>query len=92
MDSLFINKSDNIFLAGHNGLVGSAFQNQLKKDGYKNIFTIDKKNLDLRKEHEVKSYLSQNNFEQAEWHFNGLKVKKSNLSTIASSKIEPCLL
>tara|TARA_B100000686_G_scaffold319002_1_gene369315 strand:- start:456 stop:3830 length:3375 start_codon:yes stop_codon:yes gene_type:complete len=27
----------------------------------------------------------QNNFEQAEWHFKGLKVKKSNLSTIASS-------
>lgn len=63
MDSLFINKSDNIFLAGHNGLVGSAFKNQLQKDGYKNIFTIDKKNLDLRKEHEVKSYLSQNNFD-----------------------------
>ena len=68
MDSLFINKSDNIFLAGHNGLVGSAFKNQLQKDGYKNIFTIDKKNLDLRKEHEVKSYLSQNNFDLVQDH------------------------
>ena len=62
MDSLFINKSDNIFLAGHNGLVGSAFQNQLKKMDIK-IFLQLIKNLDLRKEHEVKSYLSQNNFD-----------------------------
>ena len=29
-----ISKSSNIFLAGHNGMVGSAIFNRLKKDGY----------------------------------------------------------
>ena len=37
-----------IFLTGHRGLVGSSILNLLKKKGYKNIITIEKKKLDLR--------------------------------------------
>ncbi len=34
-----IKKKDKIFLAGHNGLVGSAIYRLLKKRGYTNIIT-----------------------------------------------------
>ena len=40
-------KSTKIYVAGHNGLVGSAIVRQLKRNGYKNIITADKKKLDL---------------------------------------------
>ena len=38
-------KSDKVFVAGHNGLVGSAVVNLLKNRGFKNLLTIDRKNL-----------------------------------------------
>ena len=38
-----IKKNEKIFVAGHNGLVGSAIVRQLKLKGYKNIITINKK-------------------------------------------------
>ena len=41
-------KSDNIFIAGHKGLVGSAVYDLLKKKGYKNLIIIDRKKIDLR--------------------------------------------
>jgi len=40
-------KSTKIYVAGHNGLVGSAIVRELKRNGYKNIITADKKELDL---------------------------------------------
>ena len=43
-----MNKSDVIFVAGHKGLVGSSVVNRLKKDGFKNLVTIEKKKIDLR--------------------------------------------
>ena len=42
-----INKKDKIFLAGHNGMVGSSIFKKLKENGYKDVITISKKNLDL---------------------------------------------
>ena len=41
-------KSDKIYIAGHNGLVGSSVFNLLKKNGFKNLITVDRKKLDLR--------------------------------------------
>ena len=41
-------KTDNIFVAGHNGLVGSSVLNLLIEKGYKKIITVDRKKLDLR--------------------------------------------
>ena len=38
-----LKKDKKIFLAGHKGLVGSAILRILKKKGFKNIITIDKK-------------------------------------------------
>ncbi len=40
-------KNDKIYVAGHNGLVGSAILRRLKKEGFKNIITRDHTELDL---------------------------------------------
>ena len=40
-------KNSKIYVAGHNGLVGSAIVRELKKKGYKKIITSSKKKLDL---------------------------------------------
>ena len=41
--NFMINKNDKIFVAGHNGLIGSAIIRELKSKGYKRIITIEKK-------------------------------------------------
>ncbi len=42
-----MNKSDKIYVAGHNGMVGSAIVRQLKKNGFTNLLTRSSKELDL---------------------------------------------
>jgi len=49
-------KNDAIFIAGHNGLVGSSVLKKLKKDGFKNIIIVNKKKLDLRNFEKVNRY------------------------------------
>ena len=49
-------KSDKIFIAGHNGLVGSSVYNLFKKKGYKNIIVVNRKNLDLKDSKKVNNY------------------------------------
>lgn len=46
-------KTDKIFVAGHNGLVGSAIVRQLENQGYINIITKSRKELDLRNQFAV---------------------------------------
>ena len=52
-----LNKNSKIFLAGHNGMVGSSILNFLKKKNYKNIFIINKKKLDLLNQSKTERYL-----------------------------------
>ena len=52
-----IKKNDKIFLAGHNGLVGSAILKVLKKNKHKNLITQDREKLDLFDQHKVNRYL-----------------------------------
>jgi GDP-L-fucose synthase len=52
-----VKKNDKIFLAGHNGLVGSAVLRKLKKLNYSNIITVEKKNLDLLDQKKVFNFL-----------------------------------
>ena len=40
-------KDSSIYVAGHNGMVGSAIVRLLLKSGYKNIITKSSKDLDL---------------------------------------------
>ncbi|MDA9629846.1 NAD-dependent epimerase/dehydratase family protein [Candidatus Pelagibacter sp.] len=49
-------KNSSIFLAGHNGLVGSAVLRQLKSLNFKKIITIPRKNLDLTNRDAVKNF------------------------------------
>ena len=55
-----MNKNAKIFVAGHNGMVGSSIIRKLILNGYKNIITIDKKDLDLRNQIDVFSFLKDN--------------------------------
>ena len=55
-----IDKKSKIFVAGHNGLVGSAIVRKLKEKGYKKIITIKKSKLDLTNQSKVFSFLKKN--------------------------------
>ena len=55
-----MNKTDKIFVAGHNGLVGSAIVRKLTSEGYSNILTVDKSTVDLRNQSSVKSWFEIN--------------------------------
>jgi len=67
-----INKNSKIFVAGHNGLVGSAIVRKLKEKGFKNILTISRLKLDLTNETKV---------------YNFLKKKKPKFIFLAAAKV-----
>ena len=48
-----LKKNSKIFVAGHNGLVGSSVVNLLKNKNYKKILTANRKKLDLRNQKKV---------------------------------------
>lgn len=51
-----MNKNSKIFVAGHNGLVGSAILKKLKEEGYSNIITKTKAKLDLLQSGDVATF------------------------------------
>ena len=55
-----MNKNKKIFVAGHNGHVGSAIVRKLKTLGYKSILTIRRKQLDLLDQKKVFKFLKKN--------------------------------
>ena len=57
-----IKKKDKIFVAGHNGLVGSAVLRKLKQKKYKNIYTVEKNKIDLLNQKDVFNFLMRNKF------------------------------
>ena len=67
-----LNKNSKIYLAGHNGLVGSAILRGLKKKGFKNIIYRSRKELDLKNQKKV---------------FNFLKNQKPDFIFIAAAKV-----
>ena len=52
-----INKNSKIFVAGHNGLVGSAIVRKLKLKGYKKYYYINRSRLDLTNQNKVYKFL-----------------------------------
>ena len=50
--------NSSIFVAGHNGLVGSALVRKLKTLGYTNIVTADRNMLDLSSQSEVRRFFA----------------------------------
>jgi GDP-L-fucose synthase len=67
-----MNYKSKIYVAGHNGLVGSSIVRRLKLKGYKNILTADRKDLDLTSQQKV---------------FDFLKKKKPKIVIIAAAKV-----
>jgi GDP-L-fucose synthase len=51
-----MNFNDKIYVAGHNGLVGSAIVRYLQQQGYRYIITSNSADLDLRDQHGVKKF------------------------------------
>jgi len=49
-------KNSKIYIAGHNGMVGSAIHRRLLKDGFTNIITRSSKELDLRNQQAVADF------------------------------------
>ena len=52
-----------IFVAGHKGLVGSAIVKELQTQGYTNLITADKSQLDLRDFNAVEAFFKAQNIE-----------------------------
>lgn len=50
--------NDKIYVAGHNGMLGSAIIRKLKEKGYNNIITKTSKELDLKNQSKVDGFLS----------------------------------
>ena len=67
-----INIDSKIFIAGHKGMLGSSILRILKKKGYKNLITVEKKSLDLRNQESVKNFF---------------KKKKLDAVIIAAAKV-----
>jgi len=61
-----MNQDKIIFVAGHKGLAGSAICRKLEKDGYHNISTRDRKELDLTDSYAVKAFFAS---EKPHWVF-----------------------
>ena len=57
-----VSKNSKIFLSGHKGLVGSAILKKLKEQGYQNIITRTKRQLDLRNQKKVLNFFKKNKF------------------------------
>ena len=53
-----MNKESKIYIAGHNGMVGSAISRKLKSEGFSNIITRSSKELNLINQQEVAEFFS----------------------------------
>ena len=56
-------KNSYIYVSGHNGLVGSAIVRKLRYEGFENIITVSKADLDLTNTNEVERFFSENTIE-----------------------------
>ena len=55
-----ITKNSKIYIAGHNGMVGSAIWRTLTAKGYTNLIGVTSKELDLRNQQAVQEFMNQN--------------------------------
>ena len=54
-----LRKDSKIFIAGHNGMVGSAIKRKLTNEGYNNLLIISSKDLELRDQSSVNNFFKQ---------------------------------
>lgn len=65
-DSAQMNKEAKIYVAGHNGMVGSAIVRRLRHEGYNNLVIRSSAELDLREQEKVREFFQ---LEQPEYVF-----------------------
>ena len=53
-----INKDSKIYIAGHNGMVGSSVLRKLKAEGYQNLIFKNSSELDLREQNDVRDFIN----------------------------------
>jgi GDP-L-fucose synthase len=56
-----MNKNTKIYIAGHNGMVGSAIWRTLTDKGFSNLVGVSSKELDLRNQQAVKDFIAKEN-------------------------------
>jgi len=54
-----MNKTDIIYVAGHNGMVGSAIVRKLKQEGFTNLLLRNSKEMDLRNQQQVSEFFQE---------------------------------
>jgi len=72
LNKMNIDKLKKIYVAGHNGMVGSACYKLLEKEGYQNLLVVSSKELDLRNQKQV---------------FNFIKNEKPDIVIDAAAKV-----
>ena len=60
VNNYFIKTEDKVFIAGHNGMVGSSILRKFKEQGFNNIITASKNKLDLLDNFQVEKWFSIN--------------------------------
>jgi len=53
-----MNNSEKIYIAGHNGMVGSSIRRKLESEGFNNLLLRDSKQLDLRNQQAVNDFFA----------------------------------
>ena len=53
-----MNREDKLYIAGHNGMVGSAIKRKLLSEGFTNFVVKSSKELDLKRQAEVEEFFS----------------------------------
>ena len=82
-----LNKEDKIFVAGHNGMVGSAVVRSLKLSGYGNILTQERSNLDLTSQEQVREYILDQKPDIVITHTAPTKAIRDNFSTSTLNRL-----
>ncbi len=57
---MYIKKNSNIFLTGHNGMLGKSLHKTLKENGYSRVIVRDKKKLNLCDNNALKNFFQKN--------------------------------
>ena len=60
MTKKLISKLDKIYIAGHNGMAGSAIYRAFKKKGYDNLLTVERSKLNLENVSDVNNFFENN--------------------------------
>ena len=86
-----ISKNSKIFVAGHKGMLGSAIYRKLKSEGYNNIITRSKEELDLTNQNKVNNFFQNENIDVvllAAGKVGGIEANRNDLTNFLITNME----